>query len=48
MGTATNPLPVMTQETKHLALSELAGCTRFFATFTSTMGCQGENTLWKP
>ena len=39
MGTATNSPPVMTLETKHLAWGELAGCTRFFATYTFTTGC---------
>ncbi len=28
--TATNSLPIMTLETKHLGRSELAGCTRIF------------------
>ena len=30
MGTATDSLPVMALEKKHLARSESAGCTRFF------------------
>ncbi len=38
MGTATNSLPVMALEKKYLTGSELAGCTRFFATFTLAAG----------
>ena len=39
MGAATNSRPIMAPETKDSAYGELAGCTRFFATFTSTTGC---------
>ena len=40
MGTATNSPPVIALEKKHLTRSELAGCTRFFATFISTTGAR--------
>ena len=39
MGTATYSLSITAVETNHLAWSELAGCTRFFATYTFTTGC---------
>ena len=39
MGTATNSLSILALETKQLAWSELAGCTRFIATCTFTTRC---------